>query len=351
MKKLSSSCKDERRGVLRNYTTDVRAYGTLQYMILLRTALECDREFSRSLHHACYREVVERQFGAWDEELQDRFFADGWVVGESLIVEREGEPIGLFRRTVAADHIFIHEIQIHPDRQGQGIGSTLVREQIEEAQRIGVPLRLQVLRSNRAHHLYRRLGFEETGRNDLFMFMQWSKRSYLCEGVRRANKDDSRAIAEVHVRSWQAAYRGLIDEEFLTKLSVDKRQAMWEEFLRREPPSILVAERDSSVVGFCSFGPARDRDNERSSVAEIMALYVQSEYWSTGVGRALWRQALERMTADGFEQVILWVMDTNTRARAFYERIGFHHDGGFKSEQLTDTVILREVRYRRVVVR
>jgi ribosomal protein S18 acetylase RimI-like enzyme len=124
---------------------------------------------------------------------------------------------------------------------------------------------------------------------------------------------------------------------------------MWEEFLRRESPTILVAERDSSVVGFCCFGLARDSDNERSTVAEIMALYVQQEYWSTGVGRALWKHALERITADGFEQVILWVLDTNQRARAFYERIGFQDDGGAKSEHVTDTVTLQEVRYRRAV--
>jgi GNAT superfamily N-acetyltransferase len=143
----------------------------------------------------------------------------------------------------------------------------------------------------------------------------------------------------------------LIDETFLASLSIEKRQAMWEKFLQKEPPIILVAEKDSSVIGFCTFGPVRDGDGESASVAEIMAIYVQPEYWSSGVWAALWSQVLDRVTADGFEEIVLWVLDTNLRARTFYERIGFEADGATKSEQLSDSVTLSEVRYRRAVVR
>jgi GNAT superfamily N-acetyltransferase len=88
-------------------------------------------------------------------------------------VEWEGARIGVFRRTVFADHIFIHEIQIHPDVQTQGVGTRLLQEQMEEARKRGVPLRLQVLRMNRARGLYSRLGFRETGENEQFVFMEW----------------------------------------------------------------------------------------------------------------------------------------------------------------------------------
>lgn len=171
------------------------------------------------------------------------------------------------------------------------------------------------------------------------------------DDVRCARVADARAIAEVHVRSWQAAYRGLIDEEVLMNLSVERRQAMWETFLQQEPPIIFVAEKDSEVIGFCSFGPARDGDDDSSSVAEIMCLYVQPEYWRAGVGAALWRQVLDRITADEFDAIILWVLDTNLRARTFYERIGFEADGAIKREQLTPSVTLSEVRYRRAILR
>ncbi|MCH8057202.1 MAG: hypothetical protein IIB78_04955, partial [Proteobacteria bacterium] len=44
----------------------------------IRRARESDREFARQTHHAAYREVVERQFGPWDEVLQNSFFEADW---------------------------------------------------------------------------------------------------------------------------------------------------------------------------------------------------------------------------------------------------------------------------------
>ena len=43
-------------------------------MIDRRTATSEDFELARSIHHRAYRDVVLRQFGAWNEEEQDQFF-------------------------------------------------------------------------------------------------------------------------------------------------------------------------------------------------------------------------------------------------------------------------------------
>jgi hypothetical protein len=45
--------------------------------------------------------------------------------------------------------------------------------------------------------------------------------------VRDAELRDARGIAEVHVRSWQAAYAGIIPDEELARLSVDQREQFW----------------------------------------------------------------------------------------------------------------------------
>lgn len=44
-----------------------------------RPATSSDTEFARTTHHAAYRDVVSRQFGAWDEALQDRLFEEKWM--------------------------------------------------------------------------------------------------------------------------------------------------------------------------------------------------------------------------------------------------------------------------------
>ncbi len=49
--------------------------------------------------------------------------------------------------------------------------------------------------------------------------------------VRRAAPVDAAAIALVHVRAWQAAYRGLMPDDVLERLSVDERALRWRDIL------------------------------------------------------------------------------------------------------------------------
>jgi hypothetical protein len=49
---------------------------------------------------------------------------------------------------------------------------------------------------------------------------------------------------------------------------------------------------------------------------------------------------------DGFHTATLWVLESNARARRFYERRGWHVDGHEKMEEFGDG-IAREVRHRR----
>ena len=41
--------------------------------------------------------------------------------------------------------------------------------------------------------------------------------------IREPSKNDARSLAEVHVRSWQAAYKGQVPNDFLDNLSVERR--------------------------------------------------------------------------------------------------------------------------------
>lgn len=51
-----------------------------------RPAPESDTGFAREVHHCAYREVVERQFGPWVEEQQDRYFEGDWTTSAFEIV-------------------------------------------------------------------------------------------------------------------------------------------------------------------------------------------------------------------------------------------------------------------------
>jgi ribosomal protein S18 acetylase RimI-like enzyme len=68
--------------------------------------------------------------------------------------------------------------------------------------------------------------------------------------------------------------------------------------------------------------------------------------WDKGIGRQLMTTALDRFGEAGFDQVILWVLDSNVRARHFYEAGGWLADGAAKRDD-SFGVPMTEMRYRR----
>ena len=161
---------------------------------------------------------------------------------------------------------------------------------------------------------------------------------------RNAHSDDVRGIAEVHVRSWQAAYRGQVPDSYLEGLSVAKRELAWIEILKDQMRGVLVAEDEARIVGFSSFGPVRDKEENRLLTGEIYSIYVLEESWDLGIGRTLMENSLTALERDDFGSVKVWVLETNQRARSFYEKFGFKTDGLRKTEKREDFE-LREIRY------
>ena len=169
--------------------------------------------------------------------------------------------------------------------------------------------------------------------------------------IRPAGPADAAAVAAVHVASWQGAYRGVLPDEVLDgpELAVN-RLRQWERLLTEPGPRAvdLVAEDDAEqIVGLLHAGPTRD-DDGGPDTAEVVAIYASPDAWGTGAGRGLMSTALDRLRALGFTDVTLWVLDSNDRARGFYERAGFASDGATKSEELRGTPVT-EVRYRRAL--
>jgi GNAT superfamily N-acetyltransferase len=165
--------------------------------------------------------------------------------------------------------------------------------------------------------------------------------------VRNAKPDDCAAIAAVHVRAWQAVYRGHMPDEFLDDLNVGERTEMWRKLCVRPGRVLLVMDDfDGSISGFCDLIPSRDAD-AKSTTAEISAVYVSPARWRQGIGKELLSEAVARARGAGFSEVTLWVLDANQRARTFYEKLGFILDGSTKEDDRWGDFVIREVRYRK----
>ena len=144
--------------------------------------------------------------------------------------------------------------------------------------------------------------------------------------------EEIRGKARVHWRAWHEAYAGIVGQDYLDKLTLERCEKMafsW-------PDSTIVAKDGETVVGFVSWG---DRGEEAPEIGEIFAMYVSREYYGTGVAQRLMVAGLEQLR--DYPTVCLWVLKENGRARRFYEKCGFRPDG---TEDFHETISAEEIR-------
>lgn len=163
--------------------------------------------------------------------------------------------------------------------------------------------------------------------------------------IRPAAPSDATRIAEIHIRTWQAAYRGIMPDNLLDNLSLRKRLVFWRERLAAGDSTTLVATVDGLVQGWLVYGTSRDAD-ATAKTAEVYGLYVDPDAWRLGLGTALWHHATEQLNHGDIDSVTLWVLEANGRARRFYESIGFELDPGPAKKFRREDVELDELRYR-----
>ena len=170
--------------------------------------------------------------------------------------------------------------------------------------------------------------------------------------IRRAQPDDAAAIARLHVRAWQHAYPGLVPQHYLDSLDATERAGLWSQILTATAwprRGVFVATGPGpaghdSVLGFSAMAPSGDEDADPAVVGEIQTVYVDPTVWGTGTGSLLLARALDELRAAGFGTATLWTLDTNERARRFYERRGWVLDGVSKRHDW-GAFVATDVRY------
>ena len=165
--------------------------------------------------------------------------------------------------------------------------------------------------------------------------------------VRDMTLADCDRVAEIRIRGWQRAYRGLMPQPYLDALSVAEDAERRRTLFGRADGGVvnLVADRAGTVVGWAALGPYRDGE-VRTGDAELYAIYVDGGHLGTGVGRVLLQESVRLAGARGQSRLYLWVLKENAPARRFYERAGFRADGAEEPFEV-DGAVVPEVRYVR----
>ncbi|HSK07603.1 MAG TPA: GNAT family N-acetyltransferase [Acidimicrobiia bacterium] len=159
--------------------------------------------------------------------------------------------------------------------------------------------------------------------------------------IRDAVLADCAELARVHVASWQEAYRGLIDQSVLDSLDVTARTETWDRIIRQGRVRVLVAEVGDQIVGFCTVGSSAEE-----GWGEVYSIYLSPGHWGRGLGRHLLVTGEKALAESGRERALLWVLDTNRRAREFYQRQGWVLGKPIRIERFGDQDVT-EVRYEK----
>ena len=138
----------------------------------LRKASQDDKEFAYQVKRAAMKEYVELVRG-WNEDQQRQLHARRFQEQDFRVINLDGEDVGIMSVAVESDCVFVNQIYILPEHQGQGVGRKCMLVTMEQGSNLGLPVRLKVLKVNtRAVKFYKRLGFTITGDTDTHFLMQ-----------------------------------------------------------------------------------------------------------------------------------------------------------------------------------
>lgn len=144
--------------------------------------------------------------------------------------------------------------------------------------------------------------------------------------IRQATMDDAKAIGLIGVISWKSAYRGIVPDEYLDSLTVEKRERYIAASLANTSRRFIIAEADGEPVGMACFYPLCN-GKANKELWELEAIYVLPQYWNKGIGRILINHVFQYIGEHNALVCILWVLNDNHRAKGFYEHIGLTNTG------------------------
>ena len=107
-------------------------------------------------------------------DAQHQFYMEHFSEAEFQIILQKGEPIGRLYVDRRKDEIRLIDIALLAEQRGKGIGSWLLQDLMDEAKKVGKPIRIHVERFNPALRLYERLGFTHIADQGVYYLMEWS---------------------------------------------------------------------------------------------------------------------------------------------------------------------------------
>lgn len=128
---------------------------------------------------------------------------------------------------------------------------------------------------------------------------------------------DALEIANLIKYGWNCAYKGLIEDDYLKNMDIEKMAEKWKENIKVDK-NIYVYKKDRKILGVIRIGESIDMKN----VGEIFCLYVRPEEKRKGIGSQLFEFAKDKIIEQGYDEMIVWCLKGNKEGSNFYIKCG-----------------------------
>jgi ribosomal protein S18 acetylase RimI-like enzyme len=136
--------------------------------------------------------------------------------------------------------------------------------------------------------------------------------------IKKATLDDVKDISRIHALSWKFAYKGIVPQDYLDEIEEDFWVSMFADCIKNNDLIAQLIFENHAPIGCISYG--KSRDEKFPHWGEIVSLYLLPEYFGKEYGDKLLESALFDLRQSGCQNVYLWVLKENQRARHFYEK-------------------------------
>ena len=103
---------------------------------------------------------------------QHQFYQSEFSDADYSVILWDGQPVGRLYVHRRVDEISIIDIALLTEHRRAGIGGSLLRDLLGEADQAMKPVRIHVEYNNPAMHLYQRLGFVQIGDTGVYFHME-----------------------------------------------------------------------------------------------------------------------------------------------------------------------------------
>lgn len=143
--------------------------------------------------------------------------------------------------------------------------------------------------------------------------------------IRLAVPSDAPDMAEVHMRSWEVAYKGILPDDYIREKNAT-RNALYARVITEENDTSYVIQCSGKTVGIMCVAPPQDK--ELIDFHELHYIYLHPNYFRRGIGTQAMELAYSIARGLGKTGLVLWVLEKNVNSIQFYKKCGFVADGG-----------------------